>query len=107
MFPPALLLRTWRTAVSRKSAVRHGLHDLTPTLAACGLTRILASLHLLDQELERLLDVLVVPRTCFRPATLELLRELLAVLGGDLALLGAKVRLVTDDDDGNPVDCLY
>jgi len=82
------------------------LHDLTPTLAASGLTRVLAGLDLLDQKLEGLLDVLVVPRTGFGPAALELLRELLAVFGGDLALLGTQIGLVANDDDGDPVDSL-
>jgi len=80
------------------------LHDLTSVLAGRRLTRVLAGLHLLNEELEGLLDVLVVPRTGFRPAALELLRELLAVFGRDLALLGTKIRLVSNDDNGYPVD---
>ena len=82
------------------------LHDLTSVLAGRRLTRVLAGLHLLNEELEGLLDVLVVPRTGFRPAALELLRELLAVFGRDLALLGTKIRLVANDDNGYPVDSL-
>ena len=82
------------------------LHDLTSVFAGRRLTRILAGLHLLNEELEGLLDVLVVPRTGFGPAALELLRKLLAVFGRDLALLGTKIRLIANDDNGYPVDGL-
>lgn len=82
------------------------LHDLTPTLAASGLTRVLASLDLLNQELEGLLDVLVIPCTGLCPAALELLRELLAVFGGNLALFGTEIGFVANNDKGDPFDCL-
>ena len=82
------------------------LHDLTPTLAASGLTRVLARLHLLDQELEGFFDVLIIPRTGLCPAALELLRKLLAVFGGDLTLLGTEIGFVANDDNGDPVDGL-
>jgi hypothetical protein len=83
------------------------LHDLTPTLAASGLTRVLASLHLLDQKLEGLLDVLIIPCTRFRPAALELLSKRFAVFGGDLALLGTQIGFVANNNNGYPFDSLH
>jgi hypothetical protein len=82
------------------------LHDLAPALATSRLARVLARLHLLNQKLEGLLDVLVVSGTGFGPAALELLRECLALLGCDLALLGAQIRLVAYNDDRDPFNGL-
>lgn len=57
--------------------------------------------------LERFLHILVVPRAGLGPGTLELLSESLAVLGRDLTLFGSQVRLVADNDEGNPFGALY
>jgi hypothetical protein len=71
-----------------------------------GLTRVLAPLHLSDHKLERLQHVLVVARARFRPGTLELFGKGSAVFGSDLALLGAEIRFVAYNDEGNPFDGL-
>ena len=81
------------------------LHD-SALAATRGLTRVLAPLHLGNHELERLEHVLVVARARLGPRALELLGEGFAVLGRDLALLGAEVRLVAYNDNGDPVDGL-
>jgi hypothetical protein len=82
------------------------LHDLAPALATGGLARVLARLHLLNQKLEGLLNVLIVSGAGFGPAALELLRECFAFLGCDLALLGAQIGLVAYNDNGDPFDSL-
>lgn len=77
------------------------------TLAAGGrLIRILRLLDLSDEQLKGLFDVFVVARAGLGPAAAVLLRQLLAVLSCDLALLGAQVTLVAHDDDRNPLDAL-
>ena len=81
------------------------LHDRT-LAAASGLTRILRPLHLGNYELKGLLYVLVVARAGFGPGTFELCGEGATVFGRDLALFGTQVRLVADDDKGNPLDGL-
>jgi hypothetical protein len=81
------------------------LHDYT-FAAASRLTRVLGPLHLGNYELESLLYVLVVARAGFGPGTLELCGEGATVFGRDLALFGTQVRLVADDDKGNPLDGL-
>ena len=51
--------------------------------------RVLRLLDLVDQELECLADVLVVARACLGPRALELLGQLLSLLGRHLPLLGS------------------
>ena len=59
-------------------------------LAALGRhVRVLRLLDLVDQELECLADVLVVARTRLGPRALELLGQLLSLLGRHLPLLGS------------------
>jgi hypothetical protein len=52
------------------------------------------------------LYVLVVARRGFGPGALELCGEGAAVFGGDLALFGAEIGFVANDDEGNPIDGL-
>lgn len=71
--------------------------------------RFAGVLRLLDlryQELKSLAHVLVVPRARLGPAALDLLGELLSVLGGDLPLLGSQIALVAHDDDGDRLGAL-
>lgn len=76
-------------------------------LAAGGwLIRVLRLLDLCNQQLKALVDVLVVAGAGLGPATAVLLRQQLAILGRDLALLGAKIGLVAHDDDRDPLDAL-
>lgn len=81
------------------------LHD-DAFAASSRLTRILAALHLADDQLETLNHVLVVAGRCLCPCALELFGEGAAVFGGNLALLGAEVGFVAYDNDGDPVDGL-
>lgn len=81
-------------------------HD--KALAAGGrLIRILRLFDLCDEELKGLVDVLVVAGAGLGPATVVSVGELLAVVGRDLALLGAQIALVAHDDDGDPLDTLW
>lgn len=77
------------------------LHDYA-LVAAGGLTRVLALLHLANHEVKGLLHVLVVAGRGLCPGALEFLGEGAAVFGGDLALLGAQIGLVAYDDEGDP-----
>jgi len=70
------------------------------------LTRILAAFHLSNDQLERLLHILVVSGAGLSPRALELFGEGFSVFGRNLALLGAQVGFVAYDDNGDPVDCL-
>lgn len=74
------------------------LHD-DAVLALFGLTGFLTLLDLGDHTLKGLADVLIEPGTCFCPATAELLSQFTAVFSLDLALLGTKIRLVTNNDE--------
>lgn len=77
-------------------------------LAAGGrLIRVLRLFDLCDEELESLVYVLVVASACLGPAAVVLVRQLLAVLGRDLALLGAQIAFVAHDDDGDPLHALW
>jgi hypothetical protein len=81
------------------------LHDMT-LASASRLTRVLAPLHLANDELKCLEDVLVVARARFGPGALELFGKGLAILGCDLALLGTEVGLVAHDNNRDPLDSL-
>lgn len=77
-------------------------------LAAGGrLIRVLRLFDLCNEELEGLVDVLVVASAGLGPAAVVLVGQLLAVLGRDLALLGAQIAFVAHDDDGDPLDALW
>lgn len=77
-------------------------------LAAGGrLIRILRLFDLCDEQLKSLVDVLVVAGAGLGPAAVVLFGKLLAVVGRDLALLGAQIALVAHDDDGDPLDALW
>jgi hypothetical protein len=52
-----------------------------------------------NQQLKGTTDVLVVSSAGFGPAALDLLGDLLAVLGSDLSLLGPEIALIADNDD--------
>jgi hypothetical protein len=73
------------------------LHDCT-LAAASGLTRVLGPLDLGNHELKGLLYVLVVARGGFGPGAFELCGEGAAIFGSDLALFGAEIGFVADDD---------
>jgi len=81
------------------------LHD-DAFASASGLTRILAALHLPNDQLEALDHVLVVSGRGLCPRALELFGEGFSVFGRDLALLGAEVGFVAYDDERDPVDRL-
>jgi hypothetical protein len=70
------------------------------------LVRILRLFNLADQELKGDVDMFAVTGTGFRPAALELLRQLLALITCNLALFGPKIALVTNNDQRNPVRTL-
>lgn len=72
-----------------------------------GLAGVLRLLDLGNQQLKSLADVLVISCTRFSPAALDLFRHLLAILRGDLALLGTEIALVADNDDGNGLGALW
>ena len=76
------------------------LHDDT-LVSARGLTWVLALLHLLDDEFERLDHVLAVPRAGLGPCALELVGQRSAFFGLDLPLLGSEVGFVAHNDEGN------
>lgn len=81
-------------------------HDTA--LAAGGrLIRVLRLFDLCNEELKGLVDILVVAGTGLRPAAVVLFGDLLAILGRDLALLGAQIALVAHDDDRDPLDALW
>jgi hypothetical protein len=63
------------------------LHEVAIALLR-GLAGVLRLLNLANEQLKSLADVLVVSRARFRPSALDLLRHLLSILCGDLALLG-------------------
>ena len=52
------------------------------------------------------MDIFVVACAGLGPCALELGGESAAVFGRDLALFGAKVRLVAYNNEGNPFDSL-
>lgn len=72
-----------------------------------GLAGVLRLLDLGNQQLKSLADVLVISCTRFGPSALDLFRYLLAILRGDLALLGTEIALVADNDDGNGLGALW
>jgi hypothetical protein len=86
--------------ISQKS-----LHDMT-LASASGLTRVLAPLHLANDKLKCLEDVLVVARARFGPGALELFGEGFAIFGCNLALLGTEIGLVAYDNNRDPLDSL-
>jgi hypothetical protein len=77
------------------------LHDYTRLAVARRFPRILTFLHLPNHELKGLLYVLVVSRARFGPCAFEFGGEGAAVVGRDLSLLRAEVRLVAYDDEGD------
>lgn len=80
-------------------------HDDT-FAASVRLVRILGLLNLPNELLKGLGDVLIIASTSFGPGTLQLLRKFLAILGGDLTLLGSEITLVADNDNGEPLNTL-
>ena len=70
------------------------------------LVRVLALLDLADQQLKGLGDILVVARAGLGESAIELLGQLPALLGCDLALLGPEIALVADDAYRDPVGAL-
>lgn len=92
--------------ISKSKLVDDSLHD-GALATASGLTRVLASLNLPNDELKSLEHVLVVAGAGFGPRALELFGEGFAVFGGDLTLFRTEVGLVAYDDDRDPVDGLY
>lgn len=80
-------------------------HDgaFASTLRLVGVLRLL---DLPDEELEGLGHVLVIPGAGFSPGTVDLLSQLLALLGADLALLGSQIALVTNNYNRYPLDSL-
>lgn len=64
-------------------------------------------LDLADHELESLADILVVAGAGLGVAAVELLSQSLALLDGDLTLVWTEITLVTNQDDGNPLDALF
>lgn len=80
-------------------------HD--SALAAClRLIRILCLLNLCDQLFKGLSDILIIASTRFSPSALQLLREFLAFLCSNLALLRTKITLVANDDNRKPLNTL-
>lgn len=63
-------------------------------------------LNLSDDQLESLGDILVVARAGLSPCTLILLSQRLSVLWSHLSLLWAKITLVANNDDWNPIGSL-
>lgn len=81
------------------------LHDDT-FAARRGLIRVLRLLDLRNEQLKSLGDVFVVSGAGFGPATIVLFRQLLTLVGGNLTLLRTEIALVSDNDNGNPLDTL-
>lgn len=71
--------------------------------AGRGLAGVGALLDLGDEKLKALADVLVVAGAGLGVAAVVLFRQLAAVLGRDLALLGSQIALVAHNDNGHPV----
>jgi len=81
------------------------LHDLT-FIPISRLIGVLRFLNLSNDELKRLGDVLIVPCTCLCVRTVKLLRQRLALLDGDLALIWTQIALIPNNNDGNPFRAL-
>lgn len=62
------------------------LHDLT-LVTPSWLVGVLLLLNLPNHKLKSLSDVLIVPCTCFRVGTIELLSQTFAILNSDLTLV--------------------
>jgi hypothetical protein len=82
------------------------LHELVPLLdrALATTSRLVGLLRLLnfgDHHLESSGNVGVLSCAGLEPAALQILRQLLSLLYGDLAFAFADVALVANDDDGN------
>lgn len=75
-------------------------------VASIRLIRVLGLLDLRNELLKGLGDVLVIASTRLGPGTLQLLGKFLAVLGGNLTLLRAKIALVADNNNGKPLNTL-
>lgn len=74
-------------------------HTLSAVLRLVG---VLGLLDLADQQLKGLGHVRVEACTGLDLGAVKLLGQLLAVLDGDLALLGAQIALVADNHQGHP-----
>lgn len=70
------------------------------------LIRVLRLFDLCDEKIKAPANVLVIASAGFSPGAVVLLRQLLSIIGADLALLGAEVTFVADDDDRNPLNAL-
>lgn len=64
-------------------------------------SRVLTLFDLANHQLKRLLHILIVSCRGLGPAAIQLGLEGLAVFGGDLALLGAEIGLVSYNDEGD------
>lgn len=67
---------------------------------------VLSLLDLSDDQLESLGDILVIARAGLGPRTLILLSQRLSILRGYLSLFWAKITLVTNNDNWDPVGSL-
>lgn len=70
------------------------------------LIRVLRLFDLCDEKIKAPANVLVIASAGFCPGAVVLLRQLLSIIGADLALLGAEVALVAHDDDRDPLNAL-
>lgn len=77
-------------------------HYLARLSISCRFIGVRCLLNLPNHELECLDNVLIISSASLSPGALELVRELLAFLRGNLPLLWSQVLLVTDDDYRDP-----
>lgn len=70
------------------------------------LIRVLRLFDLCDEKIKAPANVLVIASAGFGPGTIVLLGQLLPIICGDLALLGAEIALVAHNDNGDPLDAL-